>query len=123
MKRLLVIPFLLFYLASLSGFSLCVHCCCGNLKSVHLAFAKAPRRGKTPKDCCADFSHFFKVHDAGQASFVEGSGIRILPFAPRPAGFEFYLPGALDHPVQVVVHPPPLAFSVPRYLFHRNIVI
>jgi len=123
MKRLLVIPFLLFYLASVSGFALCAHYCCGSLESVHIACAKAPSRGKTQKDCCADFTHFFKVHDAGQVSLAEGTGIRLLPFSSYPAALDFSLPGALHDPVEVAVHPPPLAFSVPRYLFHRNLVI
>lgn len=125
MKKLLVIPLLLFYLICMSGVSVNSFYCCGRLSSVRISFegAYGSLSSKTTKrDCCNNITHFYKVNAAQQPS-IQNYHFK-TPVLQIPAS---QIPGidlltsllAQNAKGNVhILHSPPLLTTLP--LFIRN---
>ncbi len=130
MKRLLVIPLLLFYLTGMSGISVNSFYCCGRLSSVKIAFEGAYNSHTSKsakKGCCDNITHFYKVNDAQQISTQNFSfqapvlQIHFLPAAAIDFIAHSFAKAAKTN--SRVLHSPPLSTTLPLFILNESFLI
>ena len=124
MKRVSVITLLLFYLLSMTGVSLMLHYCRGEVSDVSLVFNshQCPCGENSKKSCCHNDYVYLKLksaHQVNSANFFKDFS-KIIVVTPMLVLHPVVNTPDVEH---AFAHAPPFKVKEPAYIFSGSLLI